>query len=217
MFVMRHRTNSMSASISTTASRPENIWFVDSCASNHMTSHQEWFRDLREPDRPGYVETEDDITHPIQHIGNVPFVKEGNQTYIKNVLHMPPITKNLALTPNCGVKDASLLNQPYNLLHWERGSTHCSWMKRGRMFTLDLHEMKSTMITKSPKANTDIELWHKRIGHMNLNKVKGMQSKGAVIGLPTFKEKEMSWTYTKTPRLIIRIRTHELFKDNVHL
>ena len=60
-----------------------------------MTSHQEWFRDLRTPDRPGYIETGDDTPHPIQHIGDVPFGKDGEKTYIKDVLHVPTITKNL--------------------------------------------------------------------------------------------------------------------------
>ena len=92
---MRHRANSMSASTSTSASNLEDVWFVFSGASNHMTSHQEWFRELREPERPDYVETGDDTTHPIRHIGNVPFGKEGKQTYIKNVLHVSTITKNL--------------------------------------------------------------------------------------------------------------------------
>ena len=31
------------------------------------------------------------------HIGNVPFGEEGKQTYIKNVLHVPTIMKNLFL------------------------------------------------------------------------------------------------------------------------
>ena len=53
------------------------------------------------------------------------------------------------------------------------------------MFTLDSHEMKST------KADSNIELWHKRIGHINLKKLKAMKSKGVVIGLPTLKEKEI--------------------------
>ena len=60
-----------------------------------MTSHQEWFCKLREMERPGNVETRNDTTHPIRHIGNVPFGKEGKKTYIKNVLHVPTITKNL--------------------------------------------------------------------------------------------------------------------------
>ena len=42
-----------------------------------------------------YVETGEDNMHPIRHIGNVPFDKESKQTYIKNVLHVPTIMKNL--------------------------------------------------------------------------------------------------------------------------
>ena len=57
------------------------------------------------------------------------------------------------------------------------------------MFILDSHEMKSAMFAKNTKADSNIELWHKRIGHIDLNKLKALQSKGVVIGLPTFKEK----------------------------
>ena len=59
------------------------------------------------------------------------------------------------------------------------------------MFILDSHEMKSTMFAKATKVGTKIELWHKRIGHINLNKLKEMQSRGLVIGLLTFKDKEI--------------------------
>ena len=52
-------------------------------------------------------------------------------------------------------------------------------------------EMKSDMFANSTKADSDIELLHKRIGHINLNKLKAMKSKGVVIRLPTFKEKEI--------------------------
>ena len=38
-----------------------------------MMSHEDGFRELRKPDRPGYVEIEDDTTHSIEHIGNIPF------------------------------------------------------------------------------------------------------------------------------------------------
>ena len=85
----------MMASDSTNTSILEDVWFVDSSASNHMTSHQEWFRDLRMPDQHGCIETGDDITHPIRHIDNVPFGKDGKNNCIKNVLHVPTITKNM--------------------------------------------------------------------------------------------------------------------------
>ena len=59
------------------------------------------------------------------------------------------------------------------------------------MFILKPNDVNSTMFAKGFKIDTYIELWHKRIGHINLNKLKVMQSKGVVIGLPTFKEKEI--------------------------
>ena len=59
------------------------------------------------------------------------------------------------------------------------------------MFILDLHEMKSAMFAKSTKIDSDIEFWHKKIGHINLNKLKAMQSKRVVIKHLTFKEKDI--------------------------
>ena len=53
---------------SATTSMSEDAWFFDSGASHHMISHQEWFHDLRTPDRPYYIEMGDDTPHPIRHI-----------------------------------------------------------------------------------------------------------------------------------------------------
>ena len=64
MFVMRHRANSMITSVS----QPDDVWFVDSGASNHMTSHQERFMNLREPERPGVVETSKSSARASLHI-----------------------------------------------------------------------------------------------------------------------------------------------------
>ena len=42
------------------------------------------------------------------------------------------------------------------------------------MFILDSHEMKSVMFAKGLRVNANIEFWHKRIGQINLQKLKGM-------------------------------------------
>ena len=85
----------MTASSATNTSSSEDIWFVDLGASSRMTSHQEWFWDLREPEWPSYVEIGDDTTNPIRHIDNVPSGKEGIHMYIKNILDVPTIKKNM--------------------------------------------------------------------------------------------------------------------------
>ena len=54
-----------------------------------------WFQDLRELDQPGYVEIGDDTTHRIRHVSNFLFGKDGEQTCVKNDLHVPTIMKNL--------------------------------------------------------------------------------------------------------------------------
>ena len=37
-----------------------------------MTSHGEWFNDVKTLEKLGYVETGDDTAHPIAEVGKVP-------------------------------------------------------------------------------------------------------------------------------------------------
>ena len=66
--MMRHKENPMLVSDLIDTLNSKDVWFVNIGASNHMTSHGEWFHDLWTPDHPSYVETGDDTTHPIRHI-----------------------------------------------------------------------------------------------------------------------------------------------------
>ena len=45
----------------------DTLWYVDLGALNDMSSHGKWFKDMKQPTKPGYVETSDDTTHPIVH------------------------------------------------------------------------------------------------------------------------------------------------------
>ena len=57
------------------------------------------------------------------------------------------------------------------------------------MFTLDVNvpEIKAAMFAHGKGVVADTDIWHKRIGHINLQRLKMMQSKGVVTGLPTFR------------------------------
>ena len=125
---MRHRANSMMAFDSTSTSNSEHAWFVDSGASHHMTSHQEWFRDLRMPDQPGYIETVDNTPHPIRHIGGVPFRKEGKNLH-QECLACAHNNKEFGLgRPNRGARHASSLQQrrwPTHSQGTERQTSSC--------------------------------------------------------------------------------------------
>jgi len=83
--------NSMIGSVS-----DNNVWYMDSKVSNHMTSHGKWFKDTKDLKTPWFVETSDDITHPITQIGKVALSMQNGQTkYLKDVLHVSIIPKKL--------------------------------------------------------------------------------------------------------------------------
>ena len=48
-----------------TTPKSDEVWYVDSGVSNHMTSHKEWFLYLEKPIQLGVVVTGDDTPHPI--------------------------------------------------------------------------------------------------------------------------------------------------------
>ena len=59
----------------------------------------------------------------------------------------------------------------------------------GCMFTLDVNvtQIKAAMFAQGKGVVVDTDIWHKRIGHINLQRLKMMQSKGIITRLPTFK------------------------------
>jgi len=66
--------------------------------------------------------------------------------------------------------------------------------RNGRMFTLDVNmpEINSMLFTHG-KGVGDIGIWHKRVGHVNLQRLKLMEKQNLVGGFPKFRtEKVMS-------------------------
>ena len=91
IFVMKHKANSMKVS----TSQLNKVWYVYFGASNHMTSHEEWFSYLEKPEQSRVVETGDDTLHTIEHVGEVSLIHVGQKGKLMNVLHIPTITKSL--------------------------------------------------------------------------------------------------------------------------
>ena len=108
------------------------------------------------------------------------------------MLHVPNITKNLVsvgkmieqglqvrFNPNgCFVED---FKNGYKLV--TKGK-HV-----GRMFTLDVNmpEVKAAMFAQGAGVVADVDMWHKRIGHVNEQRLRSMQSKQIVAGLLNFR------------------------------
>ena len=120
-------------------------------------SNVEWFRELRKPEQPDYVETGDGTIHPIQHFENVPFNEEGNLTYMKNVLHVLAITKNLVSVGQIMEQGMQVWFNDSGYFLEKEGRIIARTQREGRMFIHNSHEMKSTMFAKGHKVDADID------------------------------------------------------------
>ena len=61
--------------------------------------------------------------------------------------------------------------------------------KNGRMFTFDadILEVQATMFEHGRGVITNIEIWHKCIGHVNIQRMKSMQTHNIIANLLKFR------------------------------
>ena len=71
-------------------SKPKEVWYVDSSASNHMTNYEERFSNLEKLEQPGVVET-GQVCEAYQ-LGKqhwLPFANEHNRSHNKpDMIHL---------------------------------------------------------------------------------------------------------------------------------
>ena len=53
----------------------------------------------------------------------------------------------------------------------EEGQIIVQGHKDGRMFILNTNDVGTTMFVKGKEVESDIDLWHKRIGHVNYQRL----------------------------------------------
>ncbi len=183
---MQHMTNSMIGGVS-----DNNVWYVGFGALNHVTSHGKWFRDTKDLKTSGFVEIGNDTTHLMTQIGKVPLSMQDVQTkYLKNVFHVPTITKKLVFVGQMVEQGLQVTFNPNGCFVEDmknQGKLITKGERNGRMFTLDVNmpEVNSMLFTHGKGAG-DIRIWHKRVDHVNLQRLKLMEKQNFVGGLPKF-------------------------------
>ena len=68
----------------------------------------------------------------------------------------------------------------------EEGRVFAQGRRDERMFILDSTDGGTAMFAKGQKLQSDIDLWHKQMGHVNYKQLQDLESKQVVFGLPKF-------------------------------
>ena len=142
-----------------------------------MTSQKEWFSYLEKLMQLGVVATGDDTPHPIVNVGEVPLSHVGQKGKLMNVLHVLTITKNLVSVRQIVDQGMEVRFTHLNCFIEEQGRVIVQGRRDKRMFILDSTDGGTAMFAKGQKIESDIDLRHKRIGHVNYQRLQDLQSK----------------------------------------
>ncbi|WVY99055.1 hypothetical protein V8G54_031206, partial [Vigna mungo] len=155
----------------------EESWVLDSGASFHATSQKEFFENYV-PGNLGKVYPGNEQSSEIAGKGAVKIKLDESVWELKNVRHIPDLTKNL-------ISVSQLANDGYTtVFHGDNWKISKGAMKiaRGRK-SGTLYKTEGACHLIAVAMNENPNLWHRRLGHMSEKGMRIMHSKGKLPSL----------------------------------
>ncbi|KAL3699493.1 hypothetical protein R1sor_017515 [Riccia sorocarpa] len=185
-------TQSLAFVANSLAEKDCDAWFLDGGASEHMTHHREWFHNL-EPVEKGtwFVGVADDTQLPVEGIGDIEITccanEEVRKAVLRGALYVPQLKKNLFSVGQAADKGFdTVYSKDTCRLVTTRGEVVISGMRHQGLYRLDIKAVSSQAnIASSARSHeTDLMLWHHRLGHVNLESIRRMKNEKMIDGLP---------------------------------
>ncbi|WVZ16376.1 hypothetical protein V8G54_009358 [Vigna mungo] len=155
----------------------EESWVLDSGASFHATSQKEFFENYV-PGNLGKVYLGNEQSCEIAGKGVVKIKLNGSVWELKNVRHIPDLTKNL-------ISVGQLANDGYTTVfhgdNWKISKGAMTIARGKKSGTLYKTEGACHLIAVAMNENPN--LWHRRLGHMSEKGMRIMHSKGKLPSL----------------------------------
>ncbi|GKU96119.1 hypothetical protein SLEP1_g9388 [Rubroshorea leprosula] len=164
----------------------KNDWIIDSGCGHHVTGDASKFSSLHLHKGKDAVITADNTVHSVEKEGTVILggCKENSIT-LTNVYHVPGMTKNLFSVTNAvdsgnyvlfGPNDVKFLR---NIEELKADVVHVG-KRTDDVYVLSI----STSFVEKLSGHDNASIWHARLGHLNMNKLRVMVQKELVKGLP---------------------------------
>lgn len=174
--------NQHSALVITETKPNKNVWYLDSCASSHMTQNAEWLQDVQKTCVPVVTANNEQLSARSRGTVEVN-VKLGDKeklVYIEEVLHVPKLAANLLSVSKIVEKGHKVIFDKSGCkIRDLRGRIKARANLHQGVYRLESAEETACSIKEEGNAN---DLWHKRLGHLNR---KGMDllRKGLATGM----------------------------------
>lgn len=162
-------------------------WYVDSGATRHMTMHRNWMTGVKKIDMPHIRAANNDLMK-VACTGEVKFGVQADGVHkdlqITGVLCVPEITANLISVSQitAGGNTVSFSKEKCEIRD-AKGKLLVTASCVDGLYKLDGFRGGSNGIALAAvKGNDSMELWHRRLGHVNVKSLERM-NKGAVNGM----------------------------------
>ena len=161
------------------------IWYIDSGCSNHMTGHRDWLVNFDA--RKSTVRFADNRVIRVESVGNVLVTREdGRQVVILDVLYVLGMKSNLIIMGQLWEKGFSMnmISGFLEIYDTTKRMILKAPLARNRTFKVSLNTIESQCFFAATLSD-DSWLWHLRLGHLNFKDLSLLRSKDMVSGLPS--------------------------------
>ncbi|XP_011859670.1 PREDICTED: uncharacterized protein LOC105557114 [Vollenhovia emeryi] len=179
-------------------------WFLDSCASAHMTGNKKWLRDAQDTNIAVMTSSGEKLTTAAKGTVTLNLSVNGAEAAIpvQEVLHVPDLTANL-------LSVSKIVEKGHIVTFRKEGCTIKDRTNRVKA-TAYLREGVYVLDTKKEKAfatttEKEDDIWHRRLGHLN-RKGMSLLKNGLAKGLEDIKINSVL-VENQTGRKIKAIRT----------
>ena len=158
-------------------------WIVDSGASNHMTPHKQFFDTYESISGRKVFMGDNGI---VEVLGKGSILVEtrvkGRARSIRmhDVLHVPDLHSNLLSVSKLISRGLKVhFNSLGCVVRASNGEMLAVASLESNLYQLDtkvMHEAETSSLAHSEANSHPLELWHKRLGHLNANSVKSLQT-----------------------------------------
>ncbi|KAG6396851.1 hypothetical protein SASPL_143008 [Salvia splendens] len=165
----------------------EEAWFLDSGCSNHMSGDKSWFSKLDEDFRCS-VKLGNNSRLSVIGKGDVNLCVNGRSHIISDVYLIPELTSNLVSLGQFVQKGCEILmhHGVCKLYHPDLGLIMQSRMTANRLFKIMATKYSMVATEECLKTTTmdDLQLWHRRYGHLNYKGLRTLKYQNMVRGIP---------------------------------
>ncbi|WVZ04379.1 hypothetical protein V8G54_025185 [Vigna mungo] len=165
----------------------QNIWYMDSDFSNHMTYNRSWLMNLDES-KKSKVRVADNNTLRVEGIGTIKIKrKNGLHATLENVLLVPEMKCNLlSVGQLTEIGYTVIMGGDAQMEVYDKGKNLILRCARSgnRTFQVRLDVVETLQCLSSVKEDESWK-WHLRFGHLNFKDLQQLNSKEMVYELPS--------------------------------